>query len=82
MLMYSQSKLRTHGLPKNFWSISECEKQCGKCHVDADTLEFLRHLKDSWVKLVLDLTRCLATVGIDLSGRCYNHASSNRADLL
>lgn len=46
MLIYSQSKSRTHGLLKNFWSILECEKQCGKCHVDAEMLEFPRHLKD------------------------------------
>lgn len=72
MLIYSQSKLRTHGLLKNFCSILECEKQRGRCHVDAETLEFPRHFKDWWVQLILGLTRYLATVVTNLSGRCCN----------
>lgn len=82
MLIYSQSKLRTHGLLKNFSSILECEKQCGRCRVDVETLEFPRHFKDWWVQLVLGLTRCLANAVTDLSGRCCNQTLSHRHDIL
>ena len=82
MLIYSQSKLRTNGLLKNFCYILEYKKQCGRCHVDAEMMEFPRHFKDLWVQLVLDLTRCLATIVNDLSGRHGNQTSSNRDDIL